>query len=127
LEIPKTPGTAAEPWTPGEKTFGGPWTPKVAKGQDPEPSAPTEEAGHFFSAVGKRIDKQAQFPTGRYQITRKLGSGQYGKVLECVDEKYGVKVAVKIVRRDPPIYREAAKKEIKVNAPSAPHGWCCTL
>ena len=55
-----------------------------------------------------------QFPAGRYTISKKLGAGVYGKVLGCVDQKYNLPVAIKIVRKDPPIYRDAAKKEITV-------------
>ncbi|KAJ1484925.1 hypothetical protein T484DRAFT_1795434, partial [Baffinella frigidus] len=107
--------TSSGSWTPGEISLSGPWMPGGGANKAASSPAPAlrEEPGHFFSAVGKRIEKSIQFPLGRYEIKRKLGSGQYGKVLECVDEKYGVRVAVKIVRRDPPIYRDAAKKEIK--------------
>ncbi|EKX31268.1 hypothetical protein GUITHDRAFT_91235 [Guillardia theta CCMP2712] len=75
---------------------------------------PTQDSGHFVGYVGDSINRSKDFPSGRYIIKRKLGAGTYGKVLECTDKKYNLPVAVKIVRRDPPIYKEAAKKEIKV-------------
>ena len=71
-----------------------------------------EEPGVFAGFVGDGVDKNKQFPQGRYLITKKLGSGTYGKVLGCTDKKYNLPVAIKIVRKDPPIYKEAAKKEI---------------
>eukprot|EP00802_Teleaulax_amphioxeia_P001624 Tamp_01626.p1 GENE.Tamp_01626~~Tamp_01626.p1 ORF type:complete len:842 (-),score=141.30 Tamp_01626:2391-4916(-) len=76
--------------------------------------ATKEEPGVFAGFVGDGVDKNKQFPQGRYLITKKLGSGTYGKVLGCTDKKYNLPVAIKIVRKDPPIYKEAAKKEIAV-------------
>ena len=76
--------------------------------------APKEEPGVFAGYVGDSVDRCKQFPAGRYTISKKLGAGVYGKVLGCVDQKYNLPVAIKIVRKDPPIYRDAAKKEITV-------------
>ena len=76
------------------------------------PSTTKDEPGVFAGYVGDGVDKNKQFPQGRYTISNKLGSGTYGKVLGCVDKKYNLPVAIKIVRKDPPIYKEAAKKEI---------------
>jgi dual-specificity kinase len=73
-----------------------------------------EEPGVFAGFIGDGVDKSKEFPSGRYTITKKLGSGTYGKVLGCVDKKYNLPVAIKIVRKDPPIYKESAKKEIAV-------------
>ncbi len=66
----------------------------------------------FAGFIGDAVDRNQQYPQGRYVITAKLGSGTYGKVLACTDKKYNLPVAIKIVRKDPPIYKEAAKKEI---------------
>ena len=73
-----------------------------------------EEPGVFAGFIGDGVDKSSPYPQGRYTISNKLGSGTYGKVLGCVDKKYNLPVAIKIVRKDPPIYKEAAKKEIAV-------------
>eukprot|EP00288_Rhodomonas_lens_P011944 CAMPEP_0177746544 /NCGR_PEP_ID=MMETSP0484_2-20121128/30917_1 /TAXON_ID=354590 /ORGANISM="Rhodomonas lens, Strain RHODO" /LENGTH=295 /DNA_ID=CAMNT_0019261283 /DNA_START=260 /DNA_END=1144 /DNA_ORIENTATION=+ len=84
--------------------------------QNTTPRAPIapEDIGHFVGTVGDSIDRSAQYPRGRYCIIRKLGAGVYGKVLEVEDRKYNARVAIKIIRREPPVYREAVKKEIKV-------------
>jgi len=72
------------------------------------------EKGVFNGYVGDGVDMSKQFPLGRYTISSKLGAGTYGKVLACIDKKYNLPVAIKIVRKDPPIYKEAAVKEIAV-------------
>jgi serine/threonine protein kinase len=52
---------------------------------------------------------------GRYTVYKLLGSGTYGKVLKCADNKYNQHpVAIKIVRKDNNLFHEAAKKEIKM-------------
>ena len=44
-----------------------------------------------------------------------LGSGTYGKVVECEDHKYNkTHVAIKLVRREPPLYKISAKNEIAI-------------
>ncbi len=79
---------------------------------NPVRSSTKEEPGVFAGFIGDAVDRNQQYPQGRYVITAKLGSGTYGKVLACTDKKYNLPVAIKIVRKDPPIYKEAAKKEI---------------
>ena len=74
----------------------------------------SNEKGVFNGYVGDGVDMSKQFPQGRYTISSKLGAGTYGKVLACIDKKYNLPVAIKIVRKDPPIYKEAAVKEIAV-------------
>lgn len=65
--------------------------------------------------TGSTIDKQEPFPRGRYVVVKLLGSGTYGKVVECEDNKYNkTHVAVKLVRREPPLYRTSAKNEIAI-------------
>jgi len=80
----------------------------------PARAAAKDEPGVFAGFIGDGVDRNKEFPQGRYTISNKLGSGTYGKVLGCVDKKYNLPVAIKIVRKDPPIYKEAAKKEIAV-------------
>jgi len=80
----------------------------------PARAAAKDEPGVFAGFIGDGVDRNMEFPQGRYIISNKLGSGTYGKVLGCVDKKYNLPVAIKIVRKDPPIYKEAAKKEIAV-------------
>jgi serine/threonine protein kinase len=72
------------------------------------------EKGVFYGYFGDGLDISTQYPQGRYTINSKLGAGTYGKVFACVDNKYNLPVAIKIVRKDPPIYKEAAMKEIAV-------------
>ena len=46
---------------------------------------------------------------------RLLGSGTYGVVVECTDEKHNrARAAIKLVRRGSTLYREAALKEIRI-------------
>ena len=40
--------------------------------------------------TGSTIDKQEPFPRGRYVVVKLLGSGTYGKVVECEDNKYWI-------------------------------------
>eukprot|EP00286_Rhodomonas_abbreviata_P001968 CAMPEP_0181291424 /NCGR_PEP_ID=MMETSP1101-20121128/1959_1 /TAXON_ID=46948 /ORGANISM="Rhodomonas abbreviata, Strain Caron Lab Isolate" /LENGTH=897 /DNA_ID=CAMNT_0023395813 /DNA_START=244 /DNA_END=2938 /DNA_ORIENTATION=+ len=77
--------------------------------------APDDETGHFQVVKGGTIDCGAPFPNGRYKIVRLLGTGTYGKVVQCEDGKYNqAGVAVKLVRREPPLYRVSAKNEIAI-------------
>ena len=73
-----------------------------------------EEKTHIQVRIGQKIGPDQQFPGGRYRINKLLGKGVYGKVFECVDEKYaGALVAVKIVRNEP-LFTQAAMNEIRV-------------
>jgi len=64
---------------------------------------------------GQTIDRSAPFTNGRYTIVKLLGTGTYGKVVQCQDQKYnGAGVAIKLVRREPPLYRVSAKNEIAI-------------
>jgi serine/threonine protein kinase len=74
-----------------------------------------DEVGHYVVVPGRGIDNAPPFPKGRYTIIRLLGSGTYGKVVLCEDNKYNkALVAVKLVRNTPHLYRLAAKNEIKI-------------
>ena len=74
-----------------------------------------DEVGHFQVQVGAPIDMNEPFRNGRYNVVRLLGSGTYGKVVEAEDNKYNkTHVAIKLVRREPPLYRVSAKNEIAI-------------
>jgi len=73
-----------------------------------------DEHGHFKVIIGSLIDQCDGFPSGRYRIIKLLGSGTYGKVVKCEDKKYNASVAVKLVRREPHLYRVSAKNEISI-------------
>mmetsp|Transcript_34653 Transcript_34653/g.80997 ORF Transcript_34653/g.80997 Transcript_34653/m.80997 type:complete len:708 (-) Transcript_34653:130-2253(-) len=76
---------------------------------------PDDEIGHFQVVEGARIDFTPPFKNGRYSVVKQLGSGTYGKVILCEDHKYNrAGVAVKLVRREPPLYRVSAKNEIAI-------------
>ena len=47
------------------------------------------------------------------RTVRLLGQGTFGKVVEAVDTREGVKVAIKIIRAIPK-YRDASKIEVRV-------------
>lgn len=65
--------------------------------------------------TGSKIDFTRPFTQGRYTVVKLLGSGTYGKVVKCEDHKYNrAGVAVKLVRREPPLYRVSAKNEIAI-------------
>ena len=72
-----------------------------------------DEQGHLVFKPGCTFDVSLDFPMGRYLGKKLLGSGTYGKVVECVDLKHNAKAAVKVVRRAP-LYRAAAEKEIAI-------------
>jgi dual-specificity kinase len=72
------------------------------------------DEGHFSFSSGSAIDKSTDFPKGRYILRKFLGSGTYGRVIECVDNKYQARTAIKLIRRGIPAYREAGLKEIKI-------------
>ena len=59
------------------------------------------------------LDSSITFPQGRYKVIELIGSGTYGRVIACLDQKYRVNTAIKVVRRTPE-YREAAIKEIRI-------------
>ena len=51
----------------------------------------------------------------RYCVVRLLGSGVYGRVVECKDLAHkSATVAVKITRRGFPLYDQSARKEISI-------------
>ncbi len=61
---------------------------------------------HIYIHTTQGIDLCKEYPQGRYRAKRVLGSGTYGKVILCNDEKYdGTGVAIKLVRRDSAPYR----------------------
>lgn len=72
------------------------------------------DEGHFVWTQGCSLDKSTEFPKGRYSGQRLLGSGTYGKVVECIDQKYKARTAVKLIRRGIPAYRECGLREIKI-------------
>jgi len=77
--------------------------------------AEEDEAGHYQVSVGATIDRGEPFHNGRYTIVKLLGSGTYGKVVEAEDNKYNkTHVAIKLVRREPPLYRVSAQNEIAI-------------
>jgi len=84
-------------------------------GKKDEASVDEDEVGHFQVQIGAPIDMGEPFRNGRYNIVRLLGSGTYGKVVEAEDNKYNkTHVAIKLVRREPPLYRVSAKNEIAI-------------
>ena len=89
----------------------------VSPGREANPQAGPPnmmEEGHFRFKEGCALDRSVEFPGGRYIGQRLLGSGTYGKVVECVDYKYKAQTAIKLVRRNMPGFREAALKEIQI-------------
>jgi serine/threonine protein kinase len=85
-----------------------------AEHKKPQPM-PEDEFGHYQVKVGNKIDFTPPFSQGRYTIVKLLGSGTYGKVVRCEDHKYNrAPVAVKLVRREPQLYRVSAKNEIAI-------------
>lgn len=69
------------------------------------------EEGHFSWFPGCTFDKSGEFPSGRYVGSGLLGSGTYGRVIECLDQKHKGRVAIKVVRRGCPAYTAAAERE----------------
>eukprot|EP00796_Vickermania_ingenoplastis_P001014 gene1014-605_t len=65
-----------------------------------------DHEGHYRAIIGETILQ-------RYVVTGKLGSGSFGKVLRCYDEKRGINVALKITRTGR-TFREQAKLEVNV-------------
>jgi len=72
-----------------------------------------DEDGHIKYKLGDGLEPGVTQPRGRYKILRSLGSGTYGKVVECWDRQAGAYCAVKVVRAVPK-YRHAAKTEVSV-------------
>jgi hypothetical protein len=70
------------------------------------------EEGHFAWTPGCTLERSLEFPNGRYLGAALLGSGTYGKVIECLDQKHHARVAVKAVRRGCPAFKAAAEREI---------------
>ena len=85
-------------------------------------SSPADE-GHFTFVPGCTLEKCAEFPRGRYLGQKLLGSGTYGKVVECIDQKHQARTAVKLVRRGSAAYRDCALKEIKILKELGGMGW----
>jgi hypothetical protein len=75
-------------------------------------SVAVNEEGHFVWTPGCTFDRCQEFPNGRYLGASLLGSGTYGKVIECLDQKHNARVAIKAVRRGCPAYKAAAEREI---------------
>lgn len=74
--------------------------------------------GHYRVIIGETILQ-------RYVVTGILGSGSFGKVVRCYDEKWGINVALKITRAGK-TFREQAKLEVNIllainQLPSAKH------
>eukprot|EP00357_Protocruzia_adherens_P032055 CAMPEP_0115047052 /NCGR_PEP_ID=MMETSP0216-20121206/49095_1 /TAXON_ID=223996 /ORGANISM="Protocruzia adherens, Strain Boccale" /LENGTH=604 /DNA_ID=CAMNT_0002430211 /DNA_START=17 /DNA_END=1834 /DNA_ORIENTATION=- len=66
----------------------------------------SEDEGHFSYMIG-------DFITKKYKITKFLGDGTFGRVLECFDKDKGETVAIKIVRAVER-YVEAAEIEVDI-------------
>lgn len=62
--------------------------------------------GHYRVIIGETILQ-------RYVVTGILGSGSFGKVVRCYDEKWGINVALKITRAGK-TFREQAKLEVNI-------------
>ncbi|KAL3896687.1 MAG: hypothetical protein SGCHY_003915, partial [Lobulomycetales sp.] len=65
-----------------------------------------DEDGHYIIKIGSYL-------TSRYKITRLLGQGTFGRVVEVYDREMDVHRAIKIIRSVPK-YRDAAKLELKI-------------
>ncbi|KAH8916841.1 kinase-like protein [Atractiella rhizophila] len=65
-----------------------------------------DKEGHFIVRQGVELG-------GRYRISRLLGQGTFGKVVQCYDNRGGPEVAVKVIRAVQK-YRDASKVEVKV-------------
>ncbi|XP_060942295.1 dual specificity protein kinase CLK4-like [Limanda limanda] len=80
-----------------------------------------EEEGHLVYHVGLVMN-------GRYEVVSTLGSGAFGKVVECIDREKDEHVAVKIVKNID-CYREVARSEIavleEINSLDEDHRFAC--
>ncbi|XP_067852381.1 dual specificity protein kinase CLK4 [Heptranchias perlo] len=65
-----------------------------------------DEEGHLVYHTGDKLK-------ARYEIISNLGEGAFGKVVECIDLKKGVYMALKIIKNIAR-YREAARSEVRV-------------
>ncbi|KAL9100950.1 MAG: hypothetical protein Q9163_003735 [Psora crenata] len=65
-----------------------------------------DEDGHFIVICESMIGD-------RYKITRLLGQGTFGKVVEATDRRNGARVAIKIIRSVQK-YRDASRIELRV-------------
>ena len=79
----------------------------------PNPSQISDE-GHLVWSPGYTFDHCGEYPAGRYCAIRLLGSGTYGKVVECIDQKHKARAAIKVIRRGITAYRLAAEREIRI-------------
>ena len=69
------------------------------------------EEGHFEWKPRCKFDRYDEYPDGRYVGLSLVGSGTFGKVVECLDKKYKARVAIKVVRKLV-AYQSAAEREI---------------
>ena len=81
------------------------------------------DEGHFTFSPGCALEKCSEFPRGRYIGQKLLGSGTYGKVVECIDQKHQARTAVKLVRRGIQAFKDCALKEIKILKELGGMGW----
>ncbi|MCJ1485904.1 dual specificity protein kinase kns1 [Schaereria dolodes] len=65
-----------------------------------------DEDGHFIVVENTDL-------TDRYQVTRLLGQGTFGKVVEAIDKRKRTKCAIKIIRSVQK-YRDASRIELRV-------------
>ncbi|OCK92270.1 kinase-like protein [Cenococcum geophilum 1.58] len=65
-----------------------------------------DEDGHYIVVPDADL-------TDRYQITKLLGQGTFGKVVEAYDRRKGTKCAIKVIRSVPK-YRDASRIELRV-------------
>ena len=82
--------------------------------------------GHTKYRLGDGLEPSPAFPRGRYKILRSLGSGTYGKVVECWDRQAMAYCAVKVVRAVPK-YKKAAELEVSVLLQLQGHHGCVRL
>lgn len=65
-----------------------------------------DKDGHYIIRINENF-------TNRFTITKLLGQGTFGKVVECYDKVNREKVAIKIIRNIPK-YRDAARIELRI-------------
>mmetsp|Transcript_14718 Transcript_14718/g.34945 ORF Transcript_14718/g.34945 Transcript_14718/m.34945 type:complete len:516 (-) Transcript_14718:221-1768(-) len=81
---------------------------------------------HFKYEIGNRMENTVRNPSGRYTIVRSLGSGVYGRVVECKDAEGKANVAIKAVRSEA-VYRDAARREIRALQKVGVHENVCRM
>ncbi|KAJ1482683.1 hypothetical protein T484DRAFT_1803167 [Baffinella frigidus] len=88
--------------------------PVVTRPPPPKPhTTADQDEGHFQYQLGDGMEICKPHPNGRYKILRSLGSGTYGKVVECWDRQASSYCAVKVIRALRK-YRAAAITEVSV-------------